>query len=60
MVRVLNVNAKVMKVCSNFFRMSIWADKFGEELWDLAEKMTKAQEIKMVRLVGGIEFEILN
>lgn len=28
--------------------MSLWADKFGEELWDLAEKMTKAQEIKMV------------
>lgn len=29
------------------FRMSAWADKFGEELWDLAEKMTKVQEIKM-------------
>lgn len=27
--------------------MSAWADKFGEELWDLAEKMTKVQGIKM-------------
>lgn len=27
--------------------MSVWADKFGEELWDLAEKMTKVQDIKM-------------
>lgn len=27
-------------------RMSAWADKFGEELWDLAEKMTKVQGIK--------------
>lgn len=26
--------------------MSVWADKLGEELWDLAEKMTKVQEIK--------------
>lgn len=27
--------------------MSVWADKIGEELWDLAEKMTKVQGIKM-------------
>uniref|UniRef100_A0A336MH80 CSON014735 protein n=1 Tax=Culicoides sonorensis TaxID=179676 RepID=A0A336MH80_CULSO len=27
--------------------MSLWAEKFGEELWELGEKMTKAQEIKL-------------
>lgn len=27
--------------------MSAWADKFGEELWDLAGKMTKVQALKM-------------
>lgn len=33
------------------FRIGSWADKFGDELWDLAQKMTKANEIKTVSLI---------
>lgn len=39
-----------IKKNKNKFSIGTWADKFGDELWDLAQKMTKANEIKTVSL----------
>lgn len=30
------------------FRVARWADTFGDELWELAKRMTKSQDIKAV------------
>jgi hypothetical protein len=31
------------------FSVDKWAERFGNELWDLAQRMTKSNEIKAVR-----------
>jgi len=32
-----------------FHSVGKWAIQFGDELWELAQRMTKSQEIKAVR-----------
>lgn len=40
---------KKLKNCFSFFEsINDWAVNFGDELWELAETMTKAKEIKQV------------
>lgn len=34
-----------------FCSVASWAQQFGEELWDLGQKMTKSNEIRMVQYI---------